>query len=202
MRVISGSAGGRRLVAPPGADTRPTSDRVKEALFSSLGPLAADVAVLDLYAGSGALAVEALSRGAGSAVLVEQAPKALEAIRRNLESTGLAPRATVVRADVARYCRAPAAFGAPGPFDLVLIDAPYQQPAAVVFARLEELHGAGALAPGAFVVVERDRRGEDPEPPPWLARERSRTYGDTVLRSFRVRGATAEPGASLPEEDS
>lgn len=200
MRVIAGSAGGRRLVTAPGSDTRPTSDRVKEALFSSLGPLPGDAVVLDLYAGSGALGIEALSRGAGKAVLVEQAPKALEAMRRNLESTGLAARATVVRGDVARFCRAPAAAGARGPFDLVLVDAPYREPPEALFAALEDLRAAGALHDDALVVIERDRRGQDPEPPAWLARERSRTYGDTVLRYFRVRGATAVP--PLPEEDS
>lgn len=189
VRVIAGTAGGLRLVTPPGNDTRPTADRVKEALFSALGPLHGHL-VLDLFAGSGALGIEALSRGADAAVLVENQPKALEAIRRNLDTTGMAERATVVRDDAARFCRAPRG----GPFDLVLLDPPYREPQEALFTRLTDLRAAGALAPDARVVIERDRRAEDPEPPPWLARERVRSYGDTVLRHFAVRGS-ASPAA-------
>lgn len=189
MRVIAGSVGGLRLVTPPGNDTRPTADRVKEALFSALGPLHG-LAVLDLYAGSGALAIEALSRGADAAVLVENQPKALAAIRRNLETTGMAERATVVREDAARFCRAPRG----GPFDLVLLDPPYREPQSDLFSRLVDLRVAGALAPEARVVIERDRRSGDPEPPAWLARERERSYGDTVLRHFAVRGSASPAG--------
>ena len=188
MRVISGSAGGRRLVTAPGSDTRPTADRVKEALFSSLGVLDQAV-VLDLYAGSGALGIEALSRGAGRAVLVEQDPKALEAIRRNLDATGLAGRATVVRTDAARFCREPSLFRGSGPFELVLLDAPYREPQAELYRRVADLRDAGELSDEALVVMERDKRGDDPDPPAWLARERARTYGDTVLRYFRLRGS-------------
>jgi len=183
VRVIAGSARGRRLVAPSGPGTRPTADRVKEALFSSLGELR-DAVVLDLYAGSGALAIEALSRGAARAVLVEQDRRALEAIERNLAATGLAGAVEVVRADVARYCREPRG----GPFDLVLVDAPYDEPQQALFACLADLAAAGALPEDALVVVERDRRADDPDPPGWLARERARSYGDTVLRYFRVSG--------------
>lgn len=182
MRVIAGTARGRRLTAPPGRDTRPTGDRVKEALFSSLGRLHGAV-VLDLYAGSGALALEALSRGALRAVLVEQDPRALQAIAANLETTGLAERATVWRGEAARFCRAPVG----GPFDLVLLDPPYDEPQEALFARLDELRAAGALAPEAYVAIERPARGADPDPPGWLAREGARTYGDTMLRYFRSR---------------
>lgn len=181
MRVIAGSARGRRLVAPPGRDVRPTGDRVKEALFSALGPPHGAV-VLDLYAGSGALAVEALSRGALRAVAVERDPRALEALGRNASTAGVTDRLRVVRADAARWCRAPEE----GPFDLVLLDPPYNEPQAALYERLADLRAAGALPPEALVVVERERRSDDPEPPSWLARERERTYGDTVLRWFRA----------------
>lgn len=184
MRVIAGTARGRRLAAPEGRGTRPTSDRVKEALFSALGPLHGAV-VLDLYAGSGALAIEALSRGAARAVCVEHDPKALGVIQRNLDTAGLAGKAVVVRADATRFCRLPQG----GPFDLVLLDPPYDTPQDALYARLEELRAAGALAEEAYVVLERDRRAADPDPPAWLARERARTYGDTVLRAFRAGGS-------------
>lgn len=182
MRVIAGTARGRRLTAPTGRDTRPTGDRVKEALFSSLGRLHGAV-VLDLYAGSGALALEALSRGASRAVLVEQDPKALQAIAANLATTGLADRATVVRGDAVRFCTAPRG----GPFDLVLLDPPYDEPQEALFARLEDLRAAGGLASDAYIAVERSVREPDPDPPAWLAREGARTYGDTMLRYFRYR---------------
>jgi 16S rRNA (guanine966-N2)-methyltransferase len=182
MRVIAGTARGRRLTAPAGRGTRPTGDRVKEALFSSLGRLHGAV-VLDLYAGSGALALEALSRGAARAVLVEQDPKALQAIAANLEATGLGERATVVRGDAVRFCRRPDG----GPFDLVLLDPPYGEPQEALFARLEELRAAAGLAPDACVAMERAVREPDPDPPSWLAREGARTYGDTMLRYFRYR---------------
>jgi 16S rRNA (guanine966-N2)-methyltransferase len=182
MRVIAGTARGRRLVAPAGRDTRPTGDRVKEALFSSLGRLHGAV-VLDLYAGSGALALEALSRGALRAVLVEQDAKALQAIAANLETTALGERAAVWRGDAVRFCRAPSG----GPFDLVLLDPPYDEPQEALFARLEDLRAAGGLAPDAYVAMERAAREPDPDPPPWLAREGARTYGDTMLRYFRYR---------------
>jgi 16S rRNA (guanine966-N2)-methyltransferase len=117
VRVVAGIARGRRLVTPPGTDTRPTSDRVREAIFNALGSL--DVvegsAVLDLFAGSGALGIEALSRGAASATFVDLNAKATAAIETNLATTGLI--GTIVRADAHRYDD--------GPFDLALLDPPY-----------------------------------------------------------------------------
>lgn len=183
MRVIAGTARGRRLQAPAGRDTRPTSDRVKEALFASLAPLLDGARVLDCYAGSGALGIEACSRGAAHAVLVEQDRRALVALRSNLDRAGLGGCATVVAGDVARFCRAPAG----GPFDLVLADPPYATPLATVWAHLGDLHAAHGLADGATVVVERDRRDPDlidamtAAPTPALECVRERTYGDTVL---------------------
>jgi 16S rRNA (guanine966-N2)-methyltransferase len=117
MRVVAGIAKGRALAAPPGTDTRPTSDRVREAIFNALGSLDAVVGarVLDLFAGSGALGIEALSRGAASATFVDTSAKAVDAVRANLESTGF--EGTVIRTDAFRYDD--------GPFDLALLDPPY-----------------------------------------------------------------------------
>jgi 16S rRNA (guanine966-N2)-methyltransferase len=177
LRVIAGTVGGRRLVAPKG-DARPTQDRVKEALFSSLGDLVIDASVLDLYAGSGALAIEALSRGAARAVLVDADRAAIAAIRANLDTAGFTARATVVQRAADAYASGGAAGG---PFDLVLLDPPYDAPAADVAGVLAALAAAGAVERGATVVVER-ATGSDPIALPggWDVR-RERTYGDTLL---------------------
>ena len=121
MRVVAGSARGRRLIAPPGLSTRPTSDRVRESLFNMLDSLGgvAGATVADVFAGTGALGIEALSRGAASAVFVETDPAALKAISTNLDHTGLATRATVARLDALVWARSA------GPFDLVVADPPY-----------------------------------------------------------------------------
>ena len=125
MRVVAGSAGGRRLRAPAGRKVRPTTDMVREAVFSSLASLNAveGKRVVDLFAGTGALGIEALSRGASSAVFVEADPTAIAVIRANLADTGLARGATVVRSDAIRWVRDAAASG--GRFDLVFADPPY-----------------------------------------------------------------------------
>lgn len=193
MRVIAGSARGRRLVAPSGRDVRPTGDRVREALFSVLADVVPAAHVLDLFAGSGALGIEALSRGAAQAVFVERDPRAVEAIERNLAATGMQEHAVVRREDTAAFARRPHMprtdlRGADAGYDLVLCDPPYAFPLPAVYQLVEALHVAGALACDAVVVIERDRR--DPEldtpPPAFLASGRRRTYGDTVLLTLRV----------------
>jgi 16S rRNA (guanine(966)-N(2))-methyltransferase RsmD len=170
MRVIAGELGGRRLRAPRGAAPRPTSERVREALFSMLGELAG-ARVLDLFAGSGALGIEALSRGAAHATFVERAAPALAALRANIASLGLEDRATVRAGDAVSALR-----GA-GPYDLVFLDPPY----ATAEALAGELSRAlpAVLAPGARVVSESDRRTPAAIALP-LARERR--YGDTLIR--------------------
>src|SRR5580692_6775643 len=140
MRVIAGRLGGRRLTAPRGMATRPTSDRVREALFSALGPLGG-AAVLDLYAGTGALGIEALSRGAARATFVESARPALAALRDNLAALGLEGAARVLAMPVER-----AVTRLGGAFDLVLADPPYAETAHVPRV-IEALAKAGALAP-------------------------------------------------------
>ncbi len=172
-RVIAGRFGGRRLQAPPGAATRPTADRVREALFSILGARVEGADVLDLFAGSGALGLEALSRGAGRATFVDTAPAALKALRANLAALGA--DAEVVRADALRWLRA--ASGGARQYDLVFLDPPYRR-AEALGAPLSDLLPA-VLAPGALVVAESDRRS-----PLELTIHPTdeRRYGDTLIR--------------------
>lgn len=195
MRVIAGALGGRRLRAPKGRDVRPTADRVREALFSSLAGTVVGAHVLDLYAGSGALGIEALSRGAGSATFVERSPAVAAVLRGNLAALGLS--APVATCPVAAYARgacptAPTPDTLPAPFDLVLADPPYDHDLAELLACLDALRRAGRLVGGATVVVERGRRGADVLPP-WLDLRRRRAYGDSVLLYLSVRPTGAGP---------
>jgi 16S rRNA (guanine966-N2)-methyltransferase len=180
-RVIAGSAGGRRLKVPP-AGVRPTGDRAREALFNSLGALLDldGAAVLDLYAGSGALGLEALSRGAASVQFVESSPKVLPVLRANLAAVGL-PGGRVVAGSVPAVVAGRAA----APVDLVLADPPYATPDSEVVAVLGGLAAGGWLAPGAVVVVERSSRGEPFEWPTPLVGLRDRRYGEALLRYGR-----------------
>lgn len=178
--MIAGEAGGLRLTAPKGTRTRPTADRVKEALFAALGPgRLLGAVVLDLYAGSGALAIEALSRGAATAVLVDRDPLAVDAIRRNLGSTKLKDRARVQRRGVGTVVR-----GMPptdAPFDLVFCDPPYDQPAGKLAEVLVALAVPGWVAPDGTVVVERASSAGPPLLPPGWEVTWSRVYGDTLV---------------------
>lgn len=210
MRVVAGTARGRRLAAPPGAVTRPTPDRVREAVFNSLNSLGvlSGCRVLDLYAGTGAMGIEALSRGAAHAVFVERHPEALAALRANLAATGLADRAAVVAADVDDYLKtpdrlltagrggstAPGDFAAdPGAlsvpagspvsgraaFDLAVVDPPYDFDGwADLLPRL----------PAAVVVIESNREIKVPDP---LRVHRRRRYGSTVVT---LASTTTRPG--------
>ncbi|MBW3619632.1 MAG: 16S rRNA (guanine(966)-N(2))-methyltransferase RsmD [Actinobacteria bacterium] len=180
MRVIAGTAKGRRLKVPPGDRTRPTSDRVKEALFSSLQPELPGASVLDLFAGSGSLGIEALSRGASHATFVERHDRTSRVLEENVAACGLGDRATVVTAEVQ------AALGSPAgaPFDVALLDPPYGTSDEELAAVLASL--APHLADGAVVTVERDRRAGGPAWPARIGPERERRYGDTVIHVGRV----------------
>jgi 16S rRNA (guanine966-N2)-methyltransferase len=174
MRIIAGSAKGRRLQAPPGLATRPMTDRAREGLFSSLGTAVVDARVVDCYAGSGSLGLEALSRGATDAVFIERDRKAVSALRQNVEAVGLGGR--VVVADVAGFL---ATFH--GGIDLAFVDPPYElalPSVAEVLARI-----ADHLEPGGTVIVHR-RRGGEPPVTAGLALMDRKTYGDTEL--FRL----------------
>ncbi|HSK25412.1 MAG TPA: 16S rRNA (guanine(966)-N(2))-methyltransferase RsmD [Jiangellales bacterium] len=179
MRIIAGSARGRRLSAPPGRDTRPTSDRVREALFSAVesrhGSLSG-ARVLDLYAGSGALGLEALSRGAAHVLLVESDARALRTLRANVAAVAR-PGARPLHADVGRVLAA----GPDRPYDLVLADPPYELGSADVGGVLESLRDHGWLAPSALVVVERPTRGDGTAWPEGYEPAGDRRYGETTL---------------------
>ncbi len=171
MRIVAGEWRGRRLVAPPGQATRPTADRVREAWMSIVGPALVDARVLDLFSGSGALALEALSRGASHADVVEQDGRALRTLRANAETLGAGDRLTVHRAEVLRFLREAAGTA----WDVAFADPPYRQELAarVAAAWLERPfaavlgleHEAGALLPGT------------PD---------TRRYGDTALSFYRT----------------
>lgn len=170
-RIIGGTAGGRQIAVPP-TGTRPSTDRVREALFSALEARGAleDAEVLDLFAGSGALGIEALSRGASTAVLVERDPRACAVITSNVGVAGV-HGALVRRSAVDAYLRR-----TPGPVDLVFVDPPYTDPVDDVLARLPRW-----TRPDAVVVVERDTRSPAPTWPEGLEPEDPRTYGETTL---------------------
>jgi 16S rRNA (guanine(966)-N(2))-methyltransferase RsmD len=173
MRVIAGIYGGRRLQTPAGLDTRPTSDRVREALFSILGERVQGARVLDLFAGSGALAIEALSRGAAEATVVDSAPPAIRAIKTNLEA--LEADATVVRAEARRFLGGASRSGRS--YDLVFLDPPYRL--AATLGRDLSAALAAVVAPGGTVVAESDRRAPLEVD---LPLEDERRYGDTLIR--------------------
>jgi 16S rRNA (guanine966-N2)-methyltransferase len=185
LRVIAGTAGGLSLVAPKGGAARPTTDRVKESLFGALGPdRLIDASVLDLYAGSGALAIEALSRGAARAVLVERDHAAVTAIRRNLATTRLRGQARVQASTVATFLAGKPP--AERPFDLVFLDPPYAVTPGELARVLSGLDGTGWLAEDATVVVERPSgAGTAPAPEAWKATW-ERVYGDTLVTVLRT----------------
>jgi 16S rRNA (guanine966-N2)-methyltransferase len=180
-RIISGAAGGRRIKVPK-AGVRPTGDRAREALFNALSHLLdlRGATVLDLYAGSGALGLEALSRGAASAVFVESGPGVLPVLKENLASLGL-PGGRVVAGSVPKVVTG----HAPAVFDLVMADPPYDTPQEEVVTVLEGLHAGGWLAPDAVVVVERPSREEPFEWPTPFTGLRDRRYGEALLRYGR-----------------
>jgi 16S rRNA (guanine(966)-N(2))-methyltransferase RsmD len=189
MRVTGGELAGRRFAAPRGSAVRPTADRVRESLFARLGALD-DALVLDLYAGSGALGIEALSRGAAGAVFVDRSAACIATLRRNLEALGLADRAHVHREDAAGAVRRLAAAGRR--FHLVLADPPYASDEASRV--LDAVAGAGVLAPGGAVVIEVSRR-HAPGPRPGLRLVDERRYGDTlVVRYEEGRAGATRPG--------
>ena len=181
-RIVGGAAGGRRIVVPAGRGTRPTSDRTREALFSAVESLVdLDGAhVLDLYAGSGAVGLEAVSRGAAHAFLVESDRGALAVLRRNAAELGL-PGVQVATGAVERFAAADPPATAAAPYHLVFADPPYALGAADLADVLTGLAGHGWLAPDAVVVVERATRDADWVWPAPLAPVRARRYGEATL---------------------
>jgi 16S rRNA (guanine966-N2)-methyltransferase len=180
-RVIAGSAKGIRLAAP-GAGTRPFTDRVKQTLFAILEPALEGAAVLDLFAGSGAGGIEALSRGAARATFVEHDAGAARAIDENLRRTRLDGRARVVRRGAIAWLASPDGAAADGPFDLVLVDPPYADTG--VLARALELIGPH-LSPGGRVIAKHFWRDRPPAMVGLLASDRERRFGETALTFYR-----------------
>ena len=192
-RIVAGRFGGRPLQVPP-KGTRPTSDRVREAIFSRLDHL--DVLdgarVLDLYAGSGALGLEAASRGAAEVVLVDANRRAADVARRNVATLGLQREVRVVADSAERFAAgASPSAGAPG-FDVVFLDPPYDLAEDALTTVLDHLAAPGVLAAGAVVVVERSTRSPEPAWPAGLEAFARKDYGETAVHYAEP----AEPGGS------
>jgi 16S rRNA (guanine966-N2)-methyltransferase len=184
MRIIAGQYKGRRLFTPDDSRIRPTSDKVREAVFSILGPAVEGARVLDLFCGTGALGLEALSRGAASLVLVDTAVKSLALARRNLDLVGAT--APLVKADLPGQLRRVAELG---PFDLVFLDPPYRKD--LLLPCLEGLVTLGLLAPGATVAAEHEP--DLPLAPTGLDVPRVRTWGDSAFSFFSVPAQGVSP---------
>jgi 16S rRNA (guanine966-N2)-methyltransferase len=188
-RVIAGEAGGRRLAVPDGRNTRPTSDRAREGLFATVSSITGSLAglrLMDLYAGSGAVGIEALSRGAAHVLLVESAAPALRVIRANIEAVGLTGAEVAADRVERLLARAPAtdpqaATAAERRYDVVFADPPYALPAAEVTRVLELLTKHGWLAPEALVVIERATRDGELTWPLGYQPDRARRYGEATF---------------------
>ncbi len=188
-RVIAGEAGGRRLAVPAGRDTRPTSDRAREGLFATITSIMGSLAgarVLDLYAGSGAVGLEALSRGAGHVLLVESGARAARVIRENIEAIGLAGAEVIIDRVERVLARGPGPAG--GRYDIVFADPPYAMADREVSAMLSLLAGGDEgiadrawLAPGALVIVERATRSGPVRWPEGFVPDRARRYGEATF---------------------
>ena len=182
MRVIAGTAGGRKLEAPKGMLTRPTPDRVREALFSILYDRAVDARVLDLFAGTGALGIEALSRGAAYAVFVELDLPTAAVVRKNIQAVGFAERARVLTQPAGRAIAELTRSG--DVFDLAFLDPPYDD--GLLGPTMSLLDKSPIISVGALVVCEHRSSDKPPEPPPSFVLEDTRGYGEVSL-SFYLR---------------
>ena len=181
MRIIAGQLKGRRLTAPQGLDVRPTSDRLRETLFNVLADTVSGARVLDGFAGTGALGLEALSRGAASAVFVEQNERAMKSLTRNIDHCGVKDSCAIIRGDF-RAVRIPQA-----PFDLILLDPPYRIPDLdAVTERASQL-----LSDGGRLVLEHGKRHQSPERAGHLVRYRVLVAGDSALSFYAAPAADA-----------
>jgi len=192
MRIVAGRFGSRPLAAPPGMATRPTSDRLRETLFNVLAPRIQGASFLDLYSGSGAVGIEALSRGSASVVFVERAPAALKVLRANLDRLGIANAVRIHATSVSAFLRRPNSNQA-APFELIFLDPPYD--AITEYASTLALLGAAAsplLAPNAQIVAEHRRKYPLEDQYATLHRTRLLEQGDAAL-SFYQRRLPSEP---------
>lgn len=182
MRVITGFARGRKLTAPKGIHTRPTTDRVKEALFNILGDRVTDARVLDLFAGTGALAIEALSRGAAQAVLLDNDPQAIKAIQQNLALTGMTPMVKLIGQDVWQFIKSHQAF--PPVFDIIFMDPPYEKGFEV--RAMELITQPCWLAKSGLIIAETSKKTEMPLEVGVFRLFRQEKYGDTFLNFYAI----------------
>jgi 16S rRNA (guanine966-N2)-methyltransferase len=197
MRIVTGSAKGARL-APVPDGVRPLSDRAREGLFSSLGPdVIFDAIVLDLFAGTGAVGIEALSRGAARATFVERSAQAGATIHRNLDITGLAADAVVQTLDVASFLARAGRRGAP--FDLVFCDPPYDMAGIEVQPLLEALTSGWVADQGGTIVLTRGERSSMPVIPVHWAVARELRYGDSLVLVIRPQVPAGSQPEALPE---
>jgi 16S rRNA (guanine(966)-N(2))-methyltransferase RsmD len=181
VRIIAGALKGRRLVTPRGDATRPTADQVRIALMDTLAPRLADARVLDLFAGAGGVGLEALSRGAAHATFVERDPRAVAALRQNIEALGVGALAHVRRGDVLREL--PALYRAGERYDIVFLDPPYE--AGLVDQTLEALGGGGLLLSAGLVVAQHFTKRAPAATIGALATFRTRRFGETTLTFYR-----------------
>jgi 16S rRNA (guanine966-N2)-methyltransferase len=197
-RVIAGTARGTRLQSP-GTGTRPLGDRVKETLFAILEPDLAGARVLDLFAGSGAGGIEAISRGSTAAVFVERDSGACQVIAENLRRARVSERASVIRGDTIKYLAERGT--SDGPFDIVLIDPPYAEPQ-LLEAALASVAAAATtlLSPRAWVVAKHFWRTPPPQTVGLLASVRTRRFGETALAFYRQEGPSLTEPSPRPQE--
>ena len=189
MRVTGGIGRGQRLKVPSGSRVRPTSDKVKQALFNILGDRVVGASFLDLFAGAGGIGIEALSRGAGRVVFVDSSRESLTAIKRNIEQTGFHDRARVVPSNVETFLRK-----ASESYDIVFLDPPYAE---AMQPLLELIAGSGVVNPAGIVVAEHFKKQLSPEKAGALTLYREAKYGDTVLAFYELQ----EPGAGSQEPE-
>jgi 16S rRNA (guanine966-N2)-methyltransferase len=177
MRIVAGALRGKKLVALRGTDTRPTADRIRESIFNILGTRVRETVVLDLFAGTGALSLEALSRGAGHATLLENNKQAMETIQRNIEACGFQTKTDLLKWDISRGLHCIRVHQPP--FDLVFMDPPYGK--GFIRPALEALHRAGGLAARALVIIEHGNAERLTRLPEFFEISDQRRYGKTLV---------------------
>jgi 16S rRNA (guanine966-N2)-methyltransferase len=177
MRITGGTGRGRRLKVPAGSRVRPTSDKVKQALFNIIGDRIEGAAFLDLFAGAGGIGIEALSRGAGQVVFVDDSRESLSIVRSNVENAGFADRARLVLSKAESFLGKPS-----GPYDIVFLDPPYAMELGPLLVLIAE---SGIMKPGGDVIAEHFRKQPSPPAAGVLTLYREARYGDTVLAFYR-----------------
>ncbi len=178
MRVSGGIGRGRKLKVPQGSHVRPTSEKVKQALFNILGDRISGASVLDLFAGAGSIGIEAISRGAGRVAFVDSSRESLSVIKENIERTGFSDRAQIVFARAESFLRKPAAT-----FDIIFLDPPYAEE---LLPLLELVSGSPVVNPGSVVIAEHFKKQPSPERAGRLALYREARYGDTILAFYKL----------------